>query len=145
MMESGNQHIKKTVTAWLLMVSAIAIHVIDEAVTGFLPLYNQTVGGLRQNLGFFPAPTFTFPVWLGGLIVLILLCYILTPVVRKGGKFIKRFVFVLSIIMIANGLGHMLGSVYFGRILPGFWSSPILLATAVYLLIILVKGFKTSG
>jgi hypothetical protein len=31
----------------LILVSAVALHVLDEALTGFLPFYNQTVAELR--------------------------------------------------------------------------------------------------
>jgi hypothetical protein len=46
---------------WLLMVTAVAIHVTDEMLTDFLPFYNAQVLAIRERLGFFPAPTFTFP------------------------------------------------------------------------------------
>lgn len=58
----------RNVLAWLLLVTALALHVFDEATTGFLPLYNEVVLGLRERLGFFPMPTFTFPGWIGGLV-----------------------------------------------------------------------------
>ncbi len=59
----------RTVVAWLSLVSAVALHVCDEAITDFLPFYNQMVINLKERLGFFPAPTFSFEAWLGGLIV----------------------------------------------------------------------------
>jgi hypothetical protein len=37
--------------------------------------------------------------------------------------------------MFLNGLAHSLGSVYFGRLLPGVYSSPLLLAASVWLLV----------
>src|SRR5947207_12200454 len=46
--------------AWILMCAALAIHVIDEALTGFLAVYNPTVLALRDKLGFWPMPTFQF-------------------------------------------------------------------------------------
>ena len=42
-----------------MMTTAIAVHVFDEAMTGFLPFYNSSVAALRERLGFFPAPTFS--------------------------------------------------------------------------------------
>ncbi|MCP4583652.1 MAG: HXXEE domain-containing protein [candidate division Zixibacteria bacterium] len=141
-MTNGKRHINKNATAWIMMVSALAVHVFDEAVTGFLSFYNPLVLDLKQNLGFFPMPTFTFPIWLGGLIAVIMLCFLLTPLVKIGGRFIRVFAIALSTIMIANGLGHMLGSVYFGKLLPGFWSSPLLLASAIYMAIRGLKSFK---
>ena len=66
----------------------------------------------------------------------------LTLLVIRGGTFIRILTTVLGILMILNGLGHMLGSVYFGRLLPGFWSSPFLLVTAVY---VVIRGFSSPS
>jgi hypothetical protein len=41
--------------------------VTDEALTGFLPVYNGIVERIRAGHSWIPLPTFTFPVWLGGL------------------------------------------------------------------------------
>jgi hypothetical protein len=37
-------------TAWLQLVVALALRVIDEALTGFLEVYNPTVRALRERL-----------------------------------------------------------------------------------------------
>ncbi len=120
---------KRTV-AWLLVLSSLSVHVFDEAVTGFLPFYNQLVPDLRERLGFFPMPTFSHTVWLGGLITVIALGFCATPLVYRGVKGIRIVALVLGVLMILNACGHMLGSLYFGYLLPGFWSSPLLLAAA---------------
>ncbi|MGB7062320.1 MAG: HXXEE domain-containing protein [Candidatus Zixiibacteriota bacterium] len=129
----------KNAAAWVLMISAIAVHVFDETVTDFLPFYNDIASNLRGRLGFFLPPRFTFGTWMGGLIVAIVICFALTPLVNRCGRFIRTFTTVLAIIMVANALGHMLGSVYLGRLLPGFWSSPFLLLTAVF---VVIQGFS---
>lgn len=51
------------------MALALGLHVTDEALTGFLPVYNGVVEGIRANHPWVPLPTFTFPIWLGGLIL----------------------------------------------------------------------------
>ena len=117
--------------AWLLMVSAIAIHVIDEALTGFLPFYNPTVHSLRHDLGFSFMPTFSFGVWLGGLIFVVIVGFAITPLIGRGGRIIRNVVLALGFLMILNACGHIAGSIYTGRLLPGFWSSPFLLICAV--------------
>lgn len=129
----------KNAAAWVLMISAVAIHVFDETVTDFLPFYNELALNLRGGVGFFPLPTFSFGAWLGGLIAAIIICFSLTPIVNRGGKFIRVFTIVLGVIMVGNALGHMLGSIYYGRLLPGFWSSPFLLVTAVF---VVIRGFS---
>jgi len=45
--------------AWIILATAIGLHVFDEAMTNFLPTYNQIVLDLRRKLGFFPFPTFS--------------------------------------------------------------------------------------
>jgi len=127
--------------AWVVMMSAIALHVVDEAMTDFLPFYNQVVIHLRQRLGFFPMPTFTFRLWLATLIFLVVAGFAFTPVVARGGKLVQRFTTVLGILMILNACGHMIGSAFLWRILPGFWSSPFLLAAAVFMF---VRGLNDS-
>jgi hypothetical protein len=46
--------------AWFLLTAALALHVLDEATTGFLHLYNPTVTAMRARWGWFPMPTFEF-------------------------------------------------------------------------------------
>lgn len=122
----------RNVTAWLFLVSALALHVLDEALTGFLPFYNQTVMELRERWGFFPAPTFSFSAWLGGLVVAVALGFSMTPLVRRGGMAVRAVVLVLGVLMIGNALAHLLGSAYLGTTLPGMWSSPILVVAAAW-------------
>jgi hypothetical protein len=131
----------KNVTAWMLMVSAVALHVIDETSHDFLPFYNRLVLDLRNQLGFFPAPTFSFGIWIGGLAAAVIIGFCITPVVRSGGKVIRVVTTALGILMIANALGHIIGSIYFERLIPGFWSSPLLLPAAVF---VVVRGFKNE-
>jgi hypothetical protein len=47
------------VQAWLLLAAVLAIHVVDEALTGFLDFYNPLVSRIRQQIPWFPMPTFT--------------------------------------------------------------------------------------
>jgi hypothetical protein len=124
--------------AWLTLVSAIGLHVFDEAMTGFLPAYNQIVINLRKQLGFFPAPTFSFGVWLGGLIGAIILGYITTLFIVRGGKIIRIITTILGILMIVNASSHFIGSIYFGKVFPGTWSSLFLLAAALF---VTIQGF----
>ncbi len=128
--------------AWVLMVCAGTLHVIDEALHGFLSVYNPLVEDIRESLGFFPMPTFSFGPWLTGLIVAIIISFAVTPIVHRGRRVIRIVFTALGILMVVNALGHMLGSVYFGYLLPGFWSSPLLLVTAVY---VAKRGFGNEG
>lgn len=130
----------RNVLAWFLFVSAVAVHVMDEALTGFLPFWNQLVTNLRKDLSFLPLPTFTFVAWIGGLLSGVLIGYAMIPAVNRDGKFMRWLTLVLGILMLANATGHLLGSLYFGRILPGFWSSPFLLLASLFVIVRSLKG-----
>jgi uncharacterized protein with HXXEE motif len=132
--------------SWLLLASALALHVLDEALTGFLDFYNPLVVRMRSRMPWFPMPTFTFGVWLGGLIALVLLLALLAPAVRRGAPGTRAASWFLSVIMFLNGMGHLGGSVYFRRWLPGTTSAPILLLMSVLLArATLDRGRSTAG
>jgi hypothetical protein len=138
------ESLNKSGVAWLLMISAIGLHVIDETITHFLPFYNELALNVREFVGFSLIPTFTFGAWLGGLIVAVIICFALAPLVNRGGRFIRIFTTILGVLMIANALAHMLGSVYLGRLLPGFWSSPVLLVTAALVVVRGISGLHSA-
>jgi hypothetical protein len=70
--------------AWFLPTAAFALHVLDEATTGFLHLYYPTVTAMRARWAWFPMPTFEFRQWLIGLSLAVLFCFALTPVATRG-------------------------------------------------------------
>jgi hypothetical protein len=123
---------------------ALAIHVADEALTGFLNVYNPTVLAMRAKLGFWPMPTFTFQEWLTALTAGILLLALLSPFAFRNARWIRSiFYFVAIVAGILNAAGHTLGTILghtvstvrFARPAPGFYSSPLLLAAAIYSLV----------
>ena len=126
--------------AWLCLALALALHVTDEALTGFLPVYNGVVEAVRTKYPWVPLPTFTFPVWLGGLILGVLLLLALTPLVSRGQSWIRVASIVLSVIMIGNAFGHLGASLYWGRLAPGVYSSPFLFIAALALLITALRA-----
>lgn len=130
--------------AWVMMWIALAIHVADEAITGFLSVYNPTVLALRAKLGFWPMPTFTFPGWLTSLAGGILMLALLTPFAFNNARWIRPiFYFVAIVTGVFNALGHTIGTilghtvstVQFSRPAPGFYSSPLLLIASFYALL----------
>ena len=132
---AGTPRIEQWRAAWVGMACAIALHVTDEALTGFLPVYNEIVSGVRIRHPWVPLPTFTFPVWLGGLALGVLVLLGLTPLVARGTGWLSIASMVLAVLMVGNALGHFAGSLYMGRAVPGVYSSPVLLIAAVALLV----------
>lgn len=130
----------KNAIAWALMVFAAGLHVFDEALTNFPGFYNSLVLELQKGLGFFPAPVISHRVWLGGLISVVIIGFVLTPLVNRGRGFFRILTTVLGANMIAKALVNILGSLFFGRLLPGFWSSPFLLVAAVFAVVRGIRG-----
>lgn len=120
--------------AWVALCLAFAAHVIDEALTDFLSVYNPAVRAIRQKFSFIPLPTFTFRVWLTGLILAVILLLLLSPYAFRRVRWITILSYPFGIIMVGNGLLHIIGSFYLGRLMPGVYSAPLLLAGSIYLL-----------
>ena len=129
--------------AWLCLSLALCAHVTDEALTGFLAVYNPTVLAVRAQYAWFPMPTFEFRGWLIGLILAIVFCLILTPFAFRNARWLRPLAYFFAVLMLLNGMGHTLAtifgqtvsSVHFPRPAPGFYSSPLLFAGSIYLLI----------
>jgi hypothetical protein len=131
--------------SWIALVLAFGIHVADETAHDFLGFWNPLVESLRQRIPLLPLPTFSFGLWLGGLIVAVFVLLSLTFFVRRGATWMRVVSYVLAIIMLANGSLHILGSVYEGRALPGVVSSPLLLVTAGLLLATMLRHRAASA
>ena len=120
--------------AWLALCAAFAIHVADEALTDFLSVYNPTARAIRARFPFLLIPTFTFRVWLAGLVVAVLVLASLTPLAFRGVPALRPVAYVYGIVMAGNGVMHVGGSIYKRKKMPGLYSAPIILAAAGYLL-----------
>jgi len=128
---------------WLALTAAFALHILDEATTGFLAVYNPTVTALRLRWKWFPMPTFGFREWLVGLIVAVALCFALTPWASRGVRWMRPLAWLCAVIQFSNAMGHTIGtilghtvaSVTFPRPAPGFYSSPLLFIGSVWLMV----------
>ncbi len=126
---------------WLFLCLAFCAHVADEALTNFLSVYNPTVLAIRARYSWFPMPTFNFWPWLIGLAVANLLFLALTPFAYRNARWLRPFAYFYLAVHFLNGTGHTLGTIFgspvpevvFPRPMPGFYSSPLLLAASVYL------------
>jgi hypothetical protein len=128
--------------AWLWLCLALALHVTDEALTGFLDVYNPTVLVIRSRVPWLPLPVFEFGTWLTGLVAAVAALSFLALPAFRGRGWIRVPGYAFAILMLANATGHTAGTV-FGRTvesvqvprpMPGFYSSPFLFAAALNLL-----------
>ena len=120
--------------AWAALCAVLAVHVADEALTDFLGWWNPMVESLRARSPWVPFPTFRFDVWLGLLAAGVLVLSYLTRYALRGASAMRPLAMAFSVVMIANGLGHIMVSIYLGRMAPGVYSSPLVLAAGAYLL-----------
>jgi hypothetical protein len=129
--------------AWVAFGIALALHVTDEALTGFLSIYNPTVLALRAQVGFWPMPTLTFGVWLIGLSMGIVMLLALSPFAFRNARWFRPLCYFVVVVMgllnalghtVATVLGHTVPSVRFARPAPGFYSSPLLFVIAFWVL-----------
>src|SRR5208282_5866306 len=98
-------------SAWFALCVAFALHIIDEASTGFLAVYNPTVAILRERWSGFPMPTLEFREWLVAMIVACALLFCLTPLAGRGMRGLRPLAWLFAVIMFLNGLGHTLFSI----------------------------------
>lgn len=114
---------------------ALAIHVTDEALTDFLSLYNPAVLAIRERNPSLPLPTFTFESWLSLLIFAVLALAGASYFVWRGRWAMRPISYVFAMVMMLNGLLHIAGSIYMGQLMSGVYSSPLLLAASIALII----------
>ncbi len=126
--------------AWLGLCAALLIHVVDEAATDFLSVWNPWVESIRNQFPWAPFPTFRFEVWLGLLLFAVLVLTALSPYAFRGSWGMRPLSYVFGAIMLGNGLGHIAISVMQGWLMPGVISSPLVLAAAVLLLCRVPQG-----
>jgi hypothetical protein len=88
-----------------------------------------------------------------GLIVANLVLLALTPFAYRNARGLRPLAYFYAGVMLLNGMGHtiftVLGrtvpSVHFSRPAPGFYSSPFLLITSIYLFLRLRASPKTKA
>lgn len=128
---------------WLALCAALAVHVFDEATTGFLAVYNATILAARSRWPWFPMPVFTFREWIVGLGVAIAIAFALTPWAASNARPLRVIAAIVATLMMLNGFAHIAGTIRGGTFpeirwpgpMPGFYSSPLLLASSAWVFI----------
>lgn len=119
--------------AWVALTLSLAAHVADEALTGFLDVYNPIVRSLRERYAWFPMPVFVFEWWLAGLCALVILLLAMSPLAFRRSRYVRIAAAPYAAIMLLNGAGHLVGSVYLQRWAPGATTAPLLIAASLWL------------
>lgn len=119
--------------AWAALCAAFALHVIDEAAHDFLSWYNPNALAVRARVPWLPVPVFTFSVWVTRLTIAVLALAALTPLVRRGRRWLIPVAYMYALIHVANGVGHIAVSIAGGWLAPGVYTAPMVLASALWL------------
>ena len=127
--------------AWGAMAWAVLVHVLDAVWNNFLVVYNPTVIALTDRYPWLPLPVFQFEYWLGGLLLAVMGLFLLKRQARRATAWIVIAAYLLSAAMALNAVwlaaltiaGQTPTGMQFTRPMPGFWSSPLLLAASVWL------------
>src|SRR5947208_10711899 len=85
--------------AWVALCIALGMHVVDEALTDFLSVYNPAVRAIRARFPFLPLPTFTLPYWLGGLIMVTVFLFALAPAAFRGEPGMRPAAYIFGFVM----------------------------------------------
>ena len=120
---------------WIALCGALAVHVADEALTDFLAIYNPTVLAIRERYPFLPLTTFTFENWLSLLIFAIVALTAASYFVWQGRWAMRPISYIFAGLMLVNGLMHIAGSFYMRTFMPGVYSSPLLIAASIALIV----------
>lgn len=136
--------------AWLLLSLAFAAHAYEEATSGFLPIYNQTVLEVVSALPWLPVRPLRHRQWISRLGFGLGLLLGLSPGVFRGARWARPAAYTLSLIMGSNAALHFVGTlrgrtvsaVQFQRPMSGFYTSPLLLLAATNMLTALGAGPK---
>ena len=120
--------------AWMALCGALAVHITDEASTGFLDWYNPTVLAIREKYPLIPLPTFTFEIWLPLLIFAVVMLTAASYFVWKGRWAMRPISHIFAVFMLVNGLLHIGHSLCMRDFMPGVYSSPLLLAASIALI-----------
>lgn len=126
--------LRRWAIAWILLSSAFAVHVFDEAYNDFLSVYNPVAKRLDEILPFNFLPVFSFHVWLTVLVVAVSILFLLTALIMRGVRVMRFLSYIFALVMVGNGSLHIAASLSMGKLMPGVYSSPFLLAGGIYLL-----------
>lgn len=117
------------------LCAALAVHVVDEALTDFLAVYNPAVLDIRERYPSIPLPTFSFETWIALLIFAVVALTAASYFVWKGRWAMRPVSHVFASVMLLNGLLHIAWSIYVWELMPGVYSSPLLLLASIALIL----------
>jgi protein-S-isoprenylcysteine O-methyltransferase Ste14 len=120
--------------AWLYLCLHVAAHGIEEALNGFVDVWDPFLAEMRARTGL-PLPHFIFADWLTMVAVGIAALTAMTPLVARGLRGFRAGSYIFAGLMIVNGVNHLSSPLYLGRFLPGQFTSPLLILASLWLIL----------
>jgi protein-S-isoprenylcysteine O-methyltransferase Ste14 len=131
---AADRAVRAHARAWLYLCAHLAAHGVEEAINGFVDVWNPFLASVRARTGL-PLPLFTFDGWLTALVIGVLALTAMTPLVRRGVRGFRVASYLFAGLMIANGVNHLASPLYLGRFLPGQFTSPLLILASIWLIL----------
>jgi hypothetical protein len=130
---------------WLALCFCLAVHVAEEAFTGFLPFYSDATRAVSELFPFVTSPSLVLAasMWMGVAFVGILTA--LAPFAYRGVGWMRVATIGVALIALANVSGHIGGSMLAGQALPGVYTTPLLAVAGVYALVSAWRWKPGSG
>lgn len=120
--------------AWLLLCSVLVIHVAEEASTGFLNVFSPLI--LKTGAFFGLSIVMSrYVIWLSVIATLVAVLFALTPLVYRGKRWLVKGSYILAVLMIGNASLHLSSPLLLGYFLLGEFTSPLLIAASIWLVI----------
>jgi protein-S-isoprenylcysteine O-methyltransferase Ste14 len=120
--------------AWLYLCLHLAAHGVEEALNGFVDVWNPFLASMRARTGI-PLPQFVFQDWLTMLVAGVAALTAMTPLVARGTRGFRAGSYIFAALMIFNGVNHLSSPLYLGRFLPGQFTSPLLILASIWLIL----------
>jgi hypothetical protein len=125
---------------WVSFSISFALHIWEEAEHDFIGYYNATVLTLYSDHTWFPRIDVRFRAWLTTLLLVNLFLFSLTPLAFRGVPLLRPLGYALAGLGLANGTRHVLATIrgrtvssaIFDGVSAGFYTSLLLLLSAIY-------------
>jgi hypothetical protein len=127
--------------AWILQCVAFAVQAADALAHDAIAYYNSTMLALYGHFPYFPRLDMQWKWWFLFPFLIVVLLFALTRLAYRNSEPVRRLALLLSLVGLLMALaqiaatihGGTVPSVNFDGVSPGFYSSPLLLFSSLYL------------
>jgi hypothetical protein len=119
---------------WLALCLSLALHVAEEAYTGFLPAYGEATRAVGDLFPYVSSPSLAVAVSMWMSVVFVATLTVLVPLAYKGVAWMRPATVGVALVALANVSGHAGGSLFAGHAIPGVYTTPLLAIVGVYAL-----------